>query len=413
MRRQLGVVLGAVLLAASASAVGGGPASAQSPPQAVPDSYALLVGRTLAVPAGQGVLANDVDQDGDVLTATLMSTPSHGVLTFRADGGFVYVPTPGFEGVDFFAYLAADAGATGYSTVLLRVYAHPRAGADRFAVARSSRLSVPAPGVLANDSGGRVALTARLARPALHGTVTVRSDGSFAYRPRRWFVGYDSFTYLASDGRLQRTGRVVVRVATRNGAPVAVADTFTIDEDFQLDVASPGLAANDVDADRDGLRVEVVSYPARGELDLRPDGAFSYLPAPDSDADEAFTYRVTDGIAWSAPTRVDIDVRAVNDPPIVEDDSFETFYEQPLDVPSPGVLANDYDPVEFDAVSASGPITGPAHGTVVLRSDGSFTYTPDPGFWGADGFTYRASDGAPGGIGRVEITVVEPDPPAD
>ena len=62
-------------------------------------------------------------------------------------------------------------------------------------------------------------------------------------------------------------------------------------------------------------------------------------------------------------------------------------------------------------MTASGPISGPAHGTVVLRSNGSFTYTPDPGYSGFDGFSYMVSDTQPGGIGNVEITVG--DPPVD
>jgi hypothetical protein len=72
------------------------------------------------------------------------------------------------------------------------------------------------------------------------------------------------------------------------------------------------------------------------------------------------------------------------------------------------VLANDYDPIEFDALTASGPLSGPAHGTVVLRSNGSFTYTPDAGFYGGDSFSYRVSDSQPGGTASADITVGEP-----
>jgi hypothetical protein len=36
--------------------------------------------------------------------------------------------------------------------------------------------------------------------------------------------------------------------------------------------------------------------------------------------------------------------------------------------------------------------TKTAHGTLALRQDGSFSYTPDAGYHGTDGFTYRISD---------------------
>jgi hypothetical protein len=194
-----------------------------------------------------------------------------------------------------------------------------------------------------------------------------------------------------------------------NVVPVAVADTdtYTTYEDTPTEVAAPGLLANDTDADHDPLEIEIVSYPS-GFVDVRSDGSFSYEPYTNQDSDDVFTYRVSDGIAWSAAVQVRIDVIAVNDPPNVEGEQYETQYETTLDVPAPGVLANDYDPVEFDGVTASGPTSGPAHGTVVLRSDGSFTYTPDAGYSGFDSFSYLVSDSQPGGTASAEITVGDP-----
>src|SRR6185295_16675192 len=139
------------------------------------------------------------------------------------------------------------------------------------------------------------------------------------------------------------------------------ADVFTAYEDTPMEVAAPGILANDTDADDDPLQIEIVSYPG-GFVDVRPDGSFSYEPYTNSDGDDFFTYRVSDGIAWSAPVLVRIDVIAVNDPPTVEGEQYETASETTLDVGAPGVLANDYDPIEFDGLSASGPISPPAHG---------------------------------------------------
>jgi hypothetical protein len=169
------------------------------------------------------------------------------------------------------------------------------------------------------------------------------------------------------------------------------------------------LLTNDSDADHDPLQIDLVTFPGGG-IDIASDGSFSYDPALNADNDDSFYYRVGDGFSWSAPVRVDIDIIAENDPPIVEGEQYEVAYGETLDVPSPGVLANDYDPIEFDGVSASGPLSGPSHGTLVLRSDGSFTYTPDPGYYGVDGFSYLVSDSQPGGVGNTEIDI---DPPED
>ncbi|HEV7365582.1 MAG TPA: PKD domain-containing protein [Gemmatimonadales bacterium] len=67
-----------------------------------------------------------------------------------------------------------------------------------------------------------------------------------------------------------------------------------------------------------------------------------------------------------------------------------------------GVLANDTDP-EHDPLTAS-LASGPSNGTVNLRSDGSFDYTPNSSFFGDDGFSYRASDPA-GGSSTATVTI--------
>ena len=55
------------------------------------------------------------------------------------------------------------------------------------------------------------------------------------------------------------------------------------------------------------------------------------------------------------------------------------------------MLANDTDGDGNPLTAAV--VTGPAHGTLALNANGSFTYTPTANYNGADSFTYRASDG--------------------
>src|SRR5262245_11923235 len=67
-------------------------------------------------------------------------------------------------------------------------------------------------------------------------------------------------------------------------------------------------------------------------------------------------------------------------------DTYNAVYQTPLSVSSDqGVLAND---------SASPVIvlshTDPSNGSVTLNADGSFDYTPNPGFVGPDSFSYTA-----------------------
>ncbi len=71
------------------------------------DSYGTSEGVGLTVPAN-GVLGND---SGAPTAATLVSSPSHGVVSLAGNGGFTYTPAAGFFGVDSFTY-TASAGAS-------------------------------------------------------------------------------------------------------------------------------------------------------------------------------------------------------------------------------------------------------------------------------------------------------------
>jgi hypothetical protein len=81
------------------------------PPEAVDDTYSVGQNTSLAAePEGdpQGVLDNDTDANGDLLSAVLVTGPSHGTLTLEGSGSFTYTPEPDFVGEDFFTYQASD-----------------------------------------------------------------------------------------------------------------------------------------------------------------------------------------------------------------------------------------------------------------------------------------------------------------
>jgi len=150
-----------------------------------------------------------------------------------------------------------------------------------------------------------------------------------------------------------------------------------------------------------------VSGPANGTLTLNPGGDFSYTPHADFNGIDGFTYTADDAVGPSNLATVSITVTAVNDAPVAANDAYTTDQDTPLTVPTPGALTNDSD-VDGDALSAA-LASGPLNGVVVLNADGSFTYTPNADFNGADSFTYTVND--PVGLSNVatvSITVTTP-----
>lgn len=193
-------------------------------------------------------------------------------------------------------------------------------------------------------------------------------------------------TITCSDGR----SLTVVLAGAGNHGPVANADEYSVDEDTILSVAAPGVLSNDTDADNDTLTAVIASGPANGSVVLQASGAFVYTPNADFSGTDSFTYTASDGSGGTATGTVTITVNAVNDSPVARPDSFTATEDVTLNISAPGVLANDVDPNGDPLLAVIE--SGPAHGTVVLNSDGSFAYNPNPNFSGSDAFSYRAKD---------------------
>lgn len=98
------------------------PGSLQATPLAINDSYATVGNVRLSIPTA-GLLNNDADPDGGVLTASAgASSAQGGNVSVNSDGSFTYNPPPGFEGADSFTYTATDAqGNTDTATVSINV----------------------------------------------------------------------------------------------------------------------------------------------------------------------------------------------------------------------------------------------------------------------------------------------------
>ncbi len=174
-------------------------------PVAVDDSYDVERNNEFDADSYSGVLANDSDSDGDTLTASLVSQPTYGSLTFNSDGSFSYIPTTNYTGTDSFTYTASDGVSTSSpATVTLTVSASPPvANDDAYSIAQGTTLTIPASGVLSNDyDPDNLPLTAVPVTQPTHGSLTLNSDGSFSYTPTAGYTGADSFTYEASDGAL-------------------------------------------------------------------------------------------------------------------------------------------------------------------------------------------------------------------
>ena len=90
--------------------------------------------------------------------------------------------------------------------------------------------------------------------------------------------------------------------------------------------------------------------------------------------------------------------------PVAADEKYAVIKDTALVVMTPGVLANDTD--ADSPVLTAVEVSGPAHGSLTLNPDGSFTYAPVSGYVGTDTFTYKANDGSlDSNVAKVALTV--------
>ncbi len=287
------------------------------PPEPVEDAYELDEDTTLAVDASEGVLANDVDVDGDELVAALGTGPTMGTVTLKEDGSFTYTPDANAYGEDSFTYIMHD-GTTllGPITVTLTINAvddPPVAADDAYEVDEDGKLEVDADsGLLGNDTDvDSDDLTISVETGPNNGTLPVDDDGSFVYEPDPDFYGEDSFTYVLSDGTsTSEAATVIITVDAVADAPTATDDDATIAADgtaYEIDVLDNDY---DVDDEDETLTITSVTQGSEGgNVEISDDGlTIEYTAPTDFTGTEAFEYTIEDEDGQTATATVTVTV---------------------------------------------------------------------------------------------------------
>jgi large repetitive protein len=395
---------------------------ANTPPVAVDDINHTLIN----TPVPGNVLTNDYDPDGDDLTVTTtpVTPPSNGTLVLDPDGSYTYTPNTGFTGTDTFVYEVCDNGnpqlcdqATVTITVTETTLGNdpPVANPDYYV----TYVDIPVGGnVLNNDSdpdGDGLIIGTTPITPPSNGSVTINPDGTILYTPNGGFTGTDTFVYEVCDDvtpSLCDQATVTILVL---GSPDPDNNPPFAGDDFAFtpknEPVSGNLLLNDYDPDGDNiiLNVTPISGPSNGSVAISPDGTFTYTPNNDYVGPDQFVYQICDdGVpSLCAQATAYITVYPFNNPPVAVDDINNTLVNTPV---SGNVVTNDFDPDGDDLTVTSTPVTPPSNGTLVLNPDGSYTYTPNTGFTGADTFVYEVCDNGDPQLcdqATVTITVVQ------
>lgn len=410
-------------------------------------------------------------------TANVGSTftlPSGATLTMQAGGEFVYDPNNAFDylatgqtAIDSFTYQIEDGkGGTDVATVNLTITGlndAPQATSINAAETYVEDLPLDLTDIAISDiddTTTTVTLTlSDLAAGAL-GTATSGSVTS-TFAAGVWTASgniVDVNNLLAGLTLLPSADyaadfTITVRVDDSAAAPVVGVKTMTATPVNDAPILTAG-AVNDLtvleDSGLTSLGLGAVNYgPGGGTDELSQVLTFLVTAVPDADFGQiyladglttvttatyslselqgmqfrpnddtnggpvAFSYQVIDdgGGTDTLNQSIDLNVTPVNDAPVATSDGYTINAGSSLTGSGGGVIFNDTD-IDGNTLSTI-LVTPPSNGTVSLQPGGTFTYTPNPGFYGQDSFFYQVSDGAlTSGIAEVTIAVTAVPPPA-
>lgn len=358
-------------------------------------------------PVSGNVTNNDNDPDGDniIVNPIPIDGPENGTIVINPDGSYTYTPNPGFIGSESITIEVCDDGTPVMceeSELIIdviptnpenEVYAQDDAGLGT--------KDNPIDGdLIGNDSdpeGDNLMVNTTPVNGPDNGTLVIHPDGTYTFTPDPDFVGNDQFTYsVCDDGTPEVCDTATVYLTILDEANTIDAND-DINNTFMDEEVEGNLLANDNDAQGDNLTVSVapINEPDNGTVVINPDGTYTYTPNSGFVGEDSFQYEVCDdgtpAVCDTATVTIQIMPALVdgNNPPMVNDDSGVT----PVDTPVSGnVTNNDGDPDGDNLIVNTSPIDGPDNGTIVINPDGSYTYTPDPGFVGEDTIIIEVCD---------------------
>jgi uncharacterized repeat protein (TIGR01451 family) len=298
-------------------------------------------------------------------------------------------------------------------TTVVNANSPPVAVNDAYSVNEDNPLSVPAPGVLGNDTDpdGNALTAVLVSGPAAASTssFTLNADGSFDFTPATDFNGSVSFTYQANDGLVNSASAATVTItvnAVNDPPSFTKGANQTVLEDAGAQSVSPwatGISAGPNESD--GVSFIVTNDNNAlfsGQPAVASNGTLTYTPAANAFGSATVSVKAKDdggtdngGIDVSAVQAFTITVTAVNDAP-----SFTKGGDKTV---------NEGDPAQSFASWATSISAGPANEntqtltfTVTNDNNALFTVQPDVSPTGELTFTPAAG---PNGIANVTVTI--------
>lgn len=348
------------------------------------------------------VLANDTGTGTLSIYSYTGTTTQGGTVTMVPSGSsagtYTYTPPASFSGsgvsADTFTYSITDSTTLISNNATVTITVLPYAVPDSVTVTENTPFTQNV-SVLNNDIGTGLFINSYDTTSVAGGTISMAPNGTYTYTPPTGFTGDDVFYYTLEDasGQTAQTNVAVLVV------PMSTPGTGTTFANQPYNGVTTPIPS--------GVTITSFQNPTGigGTVSMTTSGpsvgAFTYTPPLNYSGLDTFTYTLSNGGGGTITMTV---------LPVAVNDTGTTFANVPL-VQGVSVLANDAGsglsiiPASMNLVSLQG-------GTVMMNTNGTYTYTPPLNYAGQDVFTYIAKDSPLGNLAQATVTITI-DPSAD
>ncbi|GLR05784.1 hypothetical protein GCM10007906_33720 [Vibrio hyugaensis] len=359
------------------------------------------------------LLANASDVEGDALSISDISySGDNGELVDNGDGTYTFMPNENFNGevdIDYKVFDGTDEVDTHLDLTVIPVNDVPVPGAPLHTqMLENGTIIIEAKDLLsgATDVDGDILhIENLLLVDQSQGTLTDNGDNTFTFEPTSNFYGEVNLTFDISDGQASAPSTAKIDVEIVNEGPdVSGPVDAVVDEDGSITITQEDLLANATDVDGDNLEaVNLSTNDPNATIVENADGSFTITPSENFFGEIEFTYDVTDAIETVAAD-LNLTVNPVNDLPDVPDLSFTTEDGEAITITEAELLAQATD-IEGDELSVVNVSSLSDTVQVTDNGDGTYTLTPEQGFFGNVDLTFDVSDGTDVVAANIDLKV--------
>jgi len=329
------------------------------------------------------------------LTYKITTSPENGQL-IGLPPNLTYAPNANFNGIDSIHYTINDG-----IPVALKIYVKPVN--DKPVIAYPNRTiklledTETVITLITTDVDQYDKLSYSIDTSPSHGVLSQgATSNSFVYSPHLNYSGQDKLIYQVTDGTVYVVDELILEVQPVNDPPIATPQTVYALEETPIRL---NLSGTDIELDQSALINEIVTEPLHGTIS----SSFIYTPNVNYFGSDFLKFRVFDGQDYSEPVVVDIKVKNINDPPIVNKGTIE--------VEMSGLA---YGKLQFmdpdNDILVSNITSQGTKGMAVISNptNGEFMYFADLEKTGEDVFEFTVNDSKVWVKSEVQVIIKEP-----